>query len=85
MSAIVDPVPYGNDGEFSDPDEDFEEKSMRLLYTFIVVNLGSVNKQAKDHLREWIQRESAKVGEAQLLERWNIDKTEFANLVDTLV
>ena len=85
MSAVVDPVPYGNDGEFTEPDEDFEEKSIRLLYNFTVLNLGLLDKKANDHLREWIQRQSAKSGQEQLLERWSLDKAEYVSLVGRLV
>jgi hsp70-interacting protein len=35
IDGLVDPIPYGEDGDKDEPDHDFEEKSVRYVSLFV--------------------------------------------------
>jgi len=84
ISALTTPLPHGDDGENTDPDADFEEKAIHLLYTYTVTCRGESSKTQKDKLRVWIQSDKEKVGERQLLEKWSLSREEYAVLFGNL-
>ncbi|KAF9054130.1 armadillo-type protein [Panaeolus papilionaceus] len=86
ISSIVNPVPYGEDGENTEADRDYEEKTLRLLHTYAVTCKGELSKSEKETLRSWIQAEKQKAGgEKQLLERWEFTRGEYASLIGKLI
>ncbi|KAH9476827.1 Hsp70 nucleotide exchange factor FES1 [Psilocybe cubensis] len=85
ISGVVTPVPYGNDGESVEPDADFEEKAVHLLFTYAVSCSGELSQSQKEALKSWIQTQKTKKGESQLLESWNISREEYAGLVGKLL
>jgi len=85
ISSVINPYPYGDDGENTNPDTDFEEKALRLLYTYTVSCRGELSKGEKENLRNWIQDEKKKEGEKQLLEKWGITREEYAALIGRIL
>ncbi|KAF8154170.1 nucleotide exchange factor Fes1-domain-containing protein [Crassisporium funariophilum] len=85
ISAITSPLPHGEDGENTEADVDFEEKALRLLYTYAVVCLAELSKAQKEILKNWIQSEKKKIGESQLLEKWGFTRQEYAAFVGKLL
>ncbi|KAK0203951.1 adenyl-nucleotide exchange factor, partial [Desarmillaria ectypa] len=70
IRALVDPLPYGEDGDVLEPDVDFEEKSIRLLWTYTVACNGALDPEQKKKLRQWVASHTA--------ERWALIDDEFS-------
>ncbi|KAK0219814.1 adenyl-nucleotide exchange factor, partial [Armillaria fumosa] len=69
VDALVDPLPYGEDGDVEEPDVDFEEKSTRLLWTYTVACNRHLDPEHKKKLAQWVASRSA--------ERWGLSEDEF--------
>jgi hypothetical protein len=85
ISAVISPLPYGEDGENTEADIDFEEKAIQLLLTYSITCQGELSKSQKDRIKGWIQTEKSKHGEKELLEKWGISRQEYASLVGKLL
>ncbi|PPQ85759.1 hypothetical protein CVT25_003077 [Psilocybe cyanescens] len=85
ISAVISPVPYGDDGENVEADADFEEKVLHLLCTYAVTCQGELSKTQKEKLKAWIQSQKTKSGKTQLLENWSLSREEYAGLVGKLL
>ncbi|KAK0473777.1 adenyl-nucleotide exchange factor, partial [Armillaria novae-zelandiae] len=72
VGALVDPLPYGEDGDVEEPDVDFEEKSARLLWTYTVACNGHLDPEHKNKLAQWVASRTA--------ERWGLSEDEFNQL-----
>ncbi|KAF9458688.1 nucleotide exchange factor Fes1-domain-containing protein [Collybia nuda] len=84
ISALTNPVPYGEDGDILDPDVDFEEKGIRFLHTYVVTSQGELFQSEKFSLKAWLTGEKDKNGQQSLLEKWSLDSTEFEDLISRL-
>ncbi|KAK0183983.1 adenyl-nucleotide exchange factor, partial [Armillaria mellea] len=69
VGALIDPLPYGEDGDVEEPDVDFEEKSIRLLWTYTVACNGLLDPEHKKKLGQWIASRSS--------ERWGLTEDEL--------
>lgn len=82
ISALTTPLPYGDDGEHTEADVDFEEKCLRSLYIYAVLCQGVLSKTHKSQLKVWIQSQKSKQGgERQMLEKWGIAREEYAAFI----
>ncbi|KAG7446738.1 Fes1-domain-containing protein [Guyanagaster necrorhizus] len=70
VGALVDPLPYGEDGDVLEPDLDFEEKSIRLLWTYMVACDGVLDPEQKKKLAQWVASRTA--------DRWAFSHDEFS-------
>jgi len=85
VSALTNPLPYGEDGESDHPDIDFEEKAMRLLYTYGVSSDGFFTDKEKRSLGQWIEREKqVDGGSSDVAERWGFSASELEALIQRL-
>jgi hsp70-interacting protein len=85
VAALVSPVPYGPDGDNVEADADFEEKGVHLLYTYAVTCHGALSASQKGTIKTWIQSQKKTGGEAALLERWDLSRQSYAELVGKLL
>ncbi|KAG2117729.1 armadillo-type protein [Suillus clintonianus] len=53
VSALIEPVPFGPDGE-KDKDEEFQENVIRILYTFVACCNGSFSAAQKHSLQGFL-------------------------------
>ncbi|PFH48845.1 hypothetical protein AMATHDRAFT_64523 [Amanita thiersii Skay4041] len=85
ISSLVSPMPYGEDGDEISPDVDFEEKAVRLLYTYIVICKVHLPNDQKKTIRAWISVNLDKAGsERQLADDLCLDVEELNVLVGSL-
>ncbi|KAJ2914023.1 hypothetical protein MD484_g6395, partial [Candolleomyces efflorescens] len=85
ISSIVSSVPYGADGENTETDHDYEEKAVRLLYTYSVTCHGTLAASQAETLKKWTDAQRTQSGGAeQLAERWNLAGTELTELISKL-
>ncbi|TFK36602.1 armadillo-type protein [Crucibulum laeve] len=84
VSAVNSPLPYGEDGDNTDADADFEEKAVRLLHTYAVTCNGELSRAQKGELKKWVGEEKSKHGEAELLEKWSLTSEELESFVKKL-
>ncbi|KAG6914159.1 hypothetical protein DXG01_002011 [Tephrocybe rancida] len=83
--ALANPLPYGEDGDAIEPDVAFEETSVRLFHTYLVLCGGSLSED-NETLRTWVRAELAREGgEKQLADRWALDGPELKELLARLV
>ncbi|KAL0952680.1 hypothetical protein HGRIS_006922 [Hohenbuehelia grisea] len=83
ISSLVDPVPYGADGDQTDLDPDYEEKSIRLLHTYTTACNGQIPDFEKATLNRWFdEQERAAGGRTQLAEKWGLSGSELQPLLD---
>jgi len=74
LSALVDPVPHGVDGdEGVDGDPDFEEKGVKCLITYLERGDAELGEQERALLGRLIMGR----GKKDALERWNVDENEY--------
>ncbi|KAF8797550.1 Fes1-domain-containing protein [Phlegmacium glaucopus] len=86
ITAVTSPLPYGDDGEHTEADVDFEEKALRVLYICAVSCRGPLSKTQKDQLKTWIQLQKSKEGgESQMLEKWGFTREEYAAFIGKLL
>ncbi|KAF8900179.1 armadillo-type protein [Gymnopilus junonius] len=81
ISTITIPLPHGDDGENTEADDDFEEKAIHLLYTYVVTLKGELSQTQKEKIRKLEENEKQKMGESKLAEKWNFSKEEYDELV----
>ncbi|KAF4574912.1 hsp70 nucleotide exchange factor fes1 [Pleurotus pulmonarius] len=81
VSGLVTPIPYGEDGDQVDLDEDYEEKSIRLLHAYCDACRGEIPVLDKSPLKTWIsEREASLGGPTQLAEKWGLGLEELESL-----
>jgi len=78
VQGLVNPLPHGQDGDV-EVDDDFEEKLVRLLFTYITSTGGRLDAAESSQLREWLQ-ERRKEGK-----NWDLSESEFESLQKALV
>ncbi|EKM82864.1 hypothetical protein AGABI1DRAFT_111428 [Agaricus bisporus var. burnettii JB137-S8] len=78
ISSVVDPVPFGQDGENDKSDADYEEKAMHLLHAYAVQCGRSFVDEDKRTLRQWIEKEAA--ADSHVAERWNFSLSDLDSL-----
>lgn len=84
VSGLAHPVPYGEDGDQEGPDHDFQEKGIRLLYTYLVNCHGQLTEEQRKTLESWISDQLKSAGsEKGLAERWSLDSSELKKLLDS--
>jgi len=83
IEGIINPYPYGEDGESEEADADFEEKSVRLLHTYAVTCNGEFTASKKQSLKAWIEKEAVNEsgGKAALAEKWGLSGGELESLI----
>ncbi|KAH8822560.1 adenyl-nucleotide exchange factor [Flagelloscypha sp. PMI_526] len=81
VKNLVDPVPWGVDGENDGGDDEFEEKALRFLHTFIVDCKVTLADMDATKLKDWLARHKFS---AELAEKWNMTSNEFEHLKTTL-
>jgi len=84
---VINPLPYGDDGEHTEADVDFEEKVVRTLYIYTVSCQGVLSKTQKSQLMTWIQSQKSKEagGESQMLEKWGFAREEYVEFIGKLL
>ncbi|KAG6914032.1 hypothetical protein DXG01_002846 [Tephrocybe rancida] len=86
VQALANPPPHGEDGDATEPDVAFEETSVRLFHTYLVLCGGSLSKEGNETLRTWVRAELAREGgEKQLADRWALDGPGLGELLARLV
>ncbi|KAH6912019.1 adenyl-nucleotide exchange factor [Coprinopsis sp. MPI-PUGE-AT-0042] len=91
IGGLLEPLAWGEDGDQGnngEGDVDFEEKSVRLLFTYFVACKGGsgVKAEEKTKLRVWIEkREAGGGGEGEDGERWGLTEGEVKALKSALV
>jgi hypothetical protein len=85
--GLLEPLAWGEDGDQGnngEGDVDFEEKSVRLLFTYFVACKGgsSVKAEEKERLRAWIEKKGGTGGEDG--ERWGLTDGEVKALKSAL-
>ncbi|KAK2460397.1 hypothetical protein APHAL10511_007562 [Amanita phalloides] len=81
ISALVHPVPCGEDGDQEGPDPDVEEKGVRLLHTYIVKCHKELTDEQQRSLGPWISSGLESAGtESGLADRWNLALDELRAL-----
>ena len=73
--------PDGDQGGHGEGDEDFEEKSVRLLYTYLVVCKGVLRGEEKDKLKVWIGKTGSTPSEEG---SWGLTEEELKALTNAL-
>ncbi|KAF9078355.1 nucleotide exchange factor Fes1-domain-containing protein [Rhodocollybia butyracea] len=85
IEGLTNPLPYGENGDKEGADEDFEEKSIALLRTYLVVCNGTLEQTQKNRLREWMSSRRKEVEKdavaSSLAERWGMSSGELDQLV----
>lgn len=85
IASVVSPLPHGEDGENIEADQDYEEKALRLLHTYVVACRGSFTPSQKESLKKWVEAQKAEAGGAQQLEeKWNLTSAELSELTSAL-
>ncbi|KAK0477190.1 adenyl-nucleotide exchange factor [Armillaria luteobubalina] len=69
VAALVDPLPYGEDGDVEEPDVDFEEKGVRFLWTYTVACNARLDPEHNRKLAVWVASRGA--------ERWGLSEEEY--------
>ncbi|KAF8629459.1 hypothetical protein AX15_003438 [Amanita polypyramis BW_CC] len=83
ISGLVNPMPYGEDGDQEGPDVDFEEKGVRLLHTYLVKCRGELTGERRRSLGSWTDNQLKWAGsEKTLADRWNLDLDELRTLIN---
>jgi len=83
LESLVNPLPYGVDGENVEGDADYEGKAASFLRIYTVLCHGSLNSEKKATLKAWLAQQEARAGPSQLAELWGITVSElvaFASL-----
>ncbi|KAF8645977.1 hypothetical protein AX16_007462 [Volvariella volvacea WC 439] len=81
ISSLVNPLPYGEDGEMEGPDVDFEEKTVQLLHNYALTCDGPLSPTQKKDLKSFFDSEISKSSEETLLERWGLASSDFKALL----
>ena len=84
VNGVVEPLAWGPDGDqggHGEGDEDFEEKSVRLLYTYLVVCKGVFKGEEKEKLGVWVGKGRNTPGEEG---RWGLTEKELEALTSAL-
>ncbi|KAF5373760.1 hypothetical protein D9758_000937 [Tetrapyrgos nigripes] len=84
IEGLINPLPYGEDGDIVEPDPEFEEKGVGLLRTYAVNCNCEFSPEQKQALRGWIEKEQDKDGsggEKGLAERWDLSGGELRQLM----
>ncbi|TEB33739.1 Fes1-domain-containing protein [Coprinellus micaceus] len=85
VSSLVSPLPHGVDGENTEADHDYDEKVLRLLYTYTVSCHGNLNDSQKASIKKWLIAETSSTGGVtQLEEKYNLTSVEHADLTSKL-
>lgn len=85
IASVVSPLPHGEDGENIEADQDYEEKALRLLHTYVVACRGSFTPSQRESLKKWVEAQKAAAGGAQQLEeKWNLTSAELSEFTSAL-
>lgn len=82
VDSIVNPLPHGEDGNFNGADLDYEEKAMRLVYTYVVTCSAELSTQQKHALSEYLRDSQSKYDMAYLLDKLGLSLQEYKTLVE---
>ncbi|KAG6831635.1 hypothetical protein H0H92_008712 [Tricholoma furcatifolium] len=85
VQALTNPLPYGEDGDQTEPDITFEETTIRLFHTYLVLCGATLSLKDAAILKRWIKAEETREGEdKKLADRWALDLPELKELVEKL-
>lgn len=84
VNSIVNPLPHGEDGEFSEADLDYEEKAMRLVQTYVVTCSAELSNEQKNALLGYLRDSQRKHDMPHLLDKLGLSSEEFNALTERL-
>ena len=77
VQGLVNPIPHGSDGD-QEGDADFEEKLIRLFYTYLTTVQGKLGEDDKALLLQWIKDRREKG------ENWDLVDHELDHMQNVL-
>jgi len=81
VDSIVNPLPYGEDGNNLYADLDYETKAMNLVYTYVVTCSAELSKEWKIRLLEYLREGERHHDMAYLLDKLGLSPQEYEALV----
>lgn len=78
LTSLITPVPHGPDGDVGEPDQDLEEKSVKVVLEYVRLGVGELGAEERDMLGKVL----GKVDRRTAGERWGISGSEWEILVE---